>query len=396
LEELEMEILPGCLSPGMIEAYPGRVGLQQRVLPEYRAPFFDCLAQICAGGLGVFAGQPLPVEQIRTTATLHHAKFFRAHNRHFLHPASPLYQCWQAGFLAWLQEWQPDVLIVEANPRYPITRQAIGWMHAHNRPVIGWGLGLSSISGGPSLAGLLASFRRRQRLELVRSLDAVIAYSQTGAEQYRRSGVAAERVFVALNAVTPRPAQPPLHRSLAPGEKPLVLFVGRLQARKRIDLLLQACASLPAETQPRLCVVGDGPARLEMEARARDVYPQAQFLGARHGAELETLFDSADLFVLPGTGGLAVQQAMAHGLPVIVAQGDGTQDDLVREANGWRIPPGDLQALITVLQTALGDVERLHRMGGESYRIVSEEVNLEEMVAVFLRAIKAVGHPPNS
>jgi glycosyltransferase involved in cell wall biosynthesis len=111
---------------------------------------------------------------------------------------------------------------------------------------------------------------------------------------------------------------------------------------------------------------------------------------------VEAVFEGADLFVLPGTGGLAVQQAMAHALPVIVAQGDGTQDDLVRETNGWRIPPGDLQALIAVLQTALDDVARLHRMGQESYRIVSEEVNLEEMVAVFLRAIKAVGHPPNS
>jgi glycosyltransferase involved in cell wall biosynthesis len=379
-----------------MDPYPGRVGLQQRVLPEYRAPFFDCLAQVCAGGLGVFAGQPLPLEQIRTTSTLSQAKFFPVRNRHFLHPASPLYQCWQAGFLAWLQAWQPDVLIVEANSRYPSTRRAIGWMHAHNRPVIGWGLGLPSISGRLSLSGLLAPFRRRQRSELVGSLDAVIAYSQSGAEQYRRSGVAADRVFVALNAVTPRPAQPPPPRRLEPGEKPLVLFVGRLQARKRIDLLLQACASLPAEFQPRLSIVGDGPARLELESKAREVYPQAQFLGARHGAELEMLFDGADLFILPGTGGLAVQQAMAHGLPVVVAQGDGTQDDLVREANGWRIPPGDLQALTTVLQTALRDLGRLRRMGHESYRIVSEEVNLEEMVAVFLRAIKAVAFPPNS
>jgi glycosyltransferase involved in cell wall biosynthesis len=380
----------------MIAPYSGRVGLQQRVLPEYRAAFFDCLARVCSGGLGVFAGQPLPVEQIRTSSSLNQAQFFPAHNRHFLHPASPLYQCWQAGFLAWLQEWQPDVLIVEANPRYPITRRAVGWMHARNRPVIGWGLGLPSIPGRLSLSGLLAPIRRRQRLSLLGSLDAVIAYSQVGAEQYRRAGLAAERVFVALNAVTPRPAHPPPPRPLQPGAKPLVLFVGRLQARKRVDLLLRACATLPAGLQPRLSLVGDGPARQDLEAMAQDVYPQAQFHGARHGAELEALFDGADLFVLPGTGGLAVQQAMAHGLPVVVAQGDGTQDDLVRAANGWRVPPGDLPALSAVLQTALGDMERLRRMGAESYRIVSEEVNLEEMVAVFLRAIKAVEGPPNT
>jgi glycosyltransferase involved in cell wall biosynthesis len=164
------------------------------------------------------------------------------------------------------------------------------------------------------------------------------------------------------------------------------LFVGRLQARKRVDLLLHACAALPEAAQPKLWIVGDGPALAELKALANRVYPQAEFLGAWHGAELEPFF-SADLFVLPGTGGLAVQQAMAHGLPVIVAEGDGTQGDLVRPANGWLIPPDDLNALTNALHEALSDVSRLPIMGVESFRIVSQEVNLERMVDVFVSAV---------
>ena len=98
----------------------------------------------------------------------------------------------------------------------------------------------------------------------------------------------------------------------------------------------------------------------------------------------------ADLFVLPGTGGLAVQQAMSFGLPVIVAEGDGTQDDLVRPGNGWRIPANDLQSLTTALQDALADASRLRKMGAESYRIVAEEANLERMVQVFIEALVSV------
>jgi glycosyltransferase involved in cell wall biosynthesis len=126
------------------------------------------------------------------------------------------------------------------------------------------------------------------------------------------------------------------------------------------------------------------------ERQAQDLFPQTEFLGAKHGAELEEFFALADLFVLPGTGGLAVQQAMSHGLPVIVAQGDGTQEDLARPENGWLIPPNDLEGLTNTLGEALSDPARLRRMGAESYRITAEKINLEEMVAVFVKALNQV------
>ncbi len=91
----------------------------------------------------------------------------------------------------------------------------------------------------------------------------------------------------------------------------------------------------------------------------------------------------------PGTGGLAVQQAMRWGLPVIAAQGDGTLDDLVQPENGWRVPPGDLQALTRTLQSALEDLPRLRRMGQASFQIVQEQANIEKMVEVFIQALNA-------
>ena len=95
----------------------------------------------------------------------------------------------------------------------------------------------------------------------------------------------------------------------------------------------------------------------------------------------------ADIFVLPGTGGLALQEAMSYGLPVIAAQGDGTQEDLVRPETGWRIPPNDEDALIETLREALANPPRLRTMGAAAYRLVSEEINTEKMVEVFLRAL---------
>jgi glycosyltransferase involved in cell wall biosynthesis len=216
----------------------------------------------------------------------------------------------------------------------------------------------------------------------------MIAYSQCGADEYAALGFPRNRIFVAHNSVSPPPSTPLPHRHATFNPQPVILFVGRLQARKRLDLLLRACALL--DSHPRLIIVGDGPERAALQSLAKEIYPEARFVGAKHGAELKLYFAEADLFVLPGTGGLAVQEAMSYGLPVIVAQGDGTQDDLVRNENGWQIPPDDFDALLSTLKDALSDVARLRRMGEESYRIVKEEINIEKMAETFVRTLNSL------
>ncbi|HNH06373.1 MAG TPA: glycosyltransferase [Anaerolineales bacterium] len=356
--------------------FPHRLGLQQRVLPSYRVPFFDLLAQSCES-MSLFAGQARPVEMIAggrpQVAAYHEAK-----NIHLFSGA--FYLCHQQNFISWLAEWDPHTLIVEANPRYLATSAAVNWMHARGRKVIGWGL------GSPPLSGPLAGFRQKSRISFLSKFDALLAYSQRGADEYAALGFPREKIFVAHNSVSPKPTfnlQPATFKPT-----PSILFVGRLQARKRVDHLLRACAEM--DSKPRLMIVGDGPERAALESLAKDVYPSAEFIGAKHGADLKPYFEQADLFVLPGTGGLAVQEAMSYGLPVIVAKGDGTQDDLVRDGNGWQIQPEDYGALVSTMKNALSDTARLRKMGTESFRIVSEEINIQKMVEVFVDALNSV------
>ncbi len=389
-----------------------RLGLQQRLLPDYRVPFCEALARACPGGLSVFTGLPTKGENITSakqiqgirgegkrddTQYLHpylspsrgekgaggirEVLWASAVNHHFLAPNSPFFLCWQEGLIDWLEACQPGALIVEANPRYLSTRRAVSWMHRRNRPVLGWGLGAPPQSG---LAGLL---RRLERLPFLRSLDGWIAYSRRGAEQYRSLGLSADRIFVASNAMVGRPVSPPPAKPDSYQGKPAVLFVGRLQERKRIDLLLQACAALPPSQQPRLVIVGEGPARAGWQDLAQRIYPQTEFPGEKRGSDLQPYFAEADLFVLPGTGGLAMQQAMAAGLPVIAAQGDGTQEDLVQPGSGWQVKGNDPIELSNRLKEAISDPVRLRKMGLEAYRIVREEINLERMVEVFMEAV---------
>jgi len=360
--------------------FPGKLALQQRVLPNYRAAFFDLLASACDDGMSLFTGLPRAIEGITTAEELRNTDYALGKNIHILNGS--FYLCYQQGLMDWLKEQNPDALVVEANPRYLSTPSAVKWMHQQGKPVIGWGLGAPSPQ---PLSHWERGLGVRIWTAFISQFDALISYSQRGADEYAALGFPRGKIFVAYNSVSAPPSSTLPSRPLDLDPQPVILFVGRLQVRKRIDHLVRACAQLGPH--PRLVIIGDGPERAALESLAKETYPRAEFIGAKHGVELKPYFTAADLFVLPGTGGLAVQEAMSYGLPVIVAQGDGTQDDLVRKKNGWQVPPDDFDALVSTMKDALSDVACLRGMGKESYRIVAEEINIEKMVETFVTAL---------
>ncbi|MFN2298664.1 MAG: glycosyltransferase, partial [Anaerolineales bacterium] len=324
----------------MRNSLPKRVGIQQRVLPAYRAAFFDALARSLPGGLSVFAGAPRPGEGIPQAESLRIAKWARAENRHL---GSGVFSVlWQSGAGAWRTAADLQLLILEANPRYLSNVLLRRGMRRMRRPVLGWSL-------GPSRAGGWLSGRMRSYYS---GFDAIIVYSRNGADAFRRLGIPGEKLFVAPNAVESTTAENLQKQSNARikaravwslDDRPVVLFVGRLQKRKRVEALIAACAR--AETDCRLLIVGDGPDRGRLERIAGDLLPDAIFTGDLRGNALGRCFLAADLFVLPGTGGLALQEAMLYGKPVAAAEADGSQRDLIRDGeNGWLLPPGNDEA----------------------------------------------------
>ena len=114
----------------------------------------------------------------------------------------------------------------------------------------------------------------------------------------------------------PRPPDAP---DLAGLPRPIFLSVGRVAVEKNIEAFLET--DLPGTK----IIVGDGPARAELEAK----YPEAKFLGARFGEELARCFRDADVFVFPSwtdTFGLVILEAMAAGTPVAAYPAHGPID----------------------------------------------------------------------
>jgi glycosyltransferase involved in cell wall biosynthesis len=145
----------------------------------------------------------------------------------------------------------------------------------------------------------------------------------------------------------------------------LAIYAGRLAPEKGADVLLEAWAALAPETPATLCLVGDGPERAALEARARalGIDGRVRFAGAR--ADVAPWLRAADLFVLPSrTEGLSVAllEAMACGLPVVA-----TDVGATREAAGPDgavvVPPGRPDALAAALATVLRDAGRARALG---------------------------------
>ncbi len=114
------------------------------------------------------------------------------------------------------------------------------------------------------------------------------------------------------------------HPAMAAFEAPVQLYVGRVAIEKNLEAFLKT--GHPGTK----VVVGDGPARGQLEAR----YPEARFLGAMFGAELASAYAAADVFVFPSrtdTFGLVMIEALACGIPVAAYPVTGPIDVLTPE-----------------------------------------------------------------
>jgi hypothetical protein len=92
---------------------------------------------------------------------------------------------------------------------------------------------------------------------------------------------------------------------------------------------------------PKLVFVGDGPARVELEAICQKEGHDAVFMGHRSGAELAACYASADVFAFPSfteTFGQVVLEALASGLPVVGLDAEGTRDLVSHARTGLLLP----------------------------------------------------------
>ncbi|MEA2558545.1 MAG: hypothetical protein QOH06_49 [Acidobacteriota bacterium] len=166
--------------------------------------------------------------------------------------------------------------------------------------------------------------------------------------------------------------------SRKPADPPRVLFVGRLSRAKNVDVLLEALNGLPCT------IVGDGPERAALEARA----PQAVFAGAVDFDRVLGFYEIHDILVLASeTEGWpkAIVEAMAFGL-VCIGSDRGLIPQILGEGRGLVVQPRDVEGLAAALRRAADPVEAeairaLAAIFGQRYSLEDLREALREVMA---------------
>jgi phosphatidylinositol alpha-mannosyltransferase len=154
-------------------------------------------------------------------------------------------------------------------------------------------------------------------------------------------------------------------------ERPLVLFVGRLEPRKGLAVLIRGFLRLRATVpRARLCVVGEGPERDRcQEMVPSSIRPDVLFVGRVGEAELPRYHASADVFVSPAVGGesfgIVLLEAMAAGLPVVASDIPGYRTVMKDGRQGRLVRPSDGVALAEALESLIGNEKLRAAMAAE-------------------------------
>ena len=210
---------------------------------------------------------------------------------------------------------------------------------------------------------------------------AIHVTSQAEAEDVARLGYGDRARVIPLGVdVGVRPSR---RARVAGGSEPLrLLFLSRLHEKKNIPLLLRALAgATPASRRIELTVAGDGDAgyrdylaELADQLGLRDV---VSFAGHLDGIVKERAFAEADCFVLPSAHenfGLAVAEALAAGLPVILTQNVALARDVHAAGAGVVTEPTE-SALASALVWASDHPAALVEMGDRAWQHASRELS---------------------
>jgi glycosyltransferase involved in cell wall biosynthesis len=358
------------------------------VSPEptpYRVPLFDRVAAHAGIDLTVIYAAHSVAHRAWTVALTHRHVVLRGvavpGAERLLRHQYPL----TLGIARALRNAQPDVVVVSGWSTFA-SQWAIVWCRLHGVPYV---LLVESHDLGPR-----AAWRRAVKgavvPRLLRAAKSVLVVGSAARESVVAGGARSVRVFantIDVEAWTTRAQQLERRRR---DDDVVVLSVARLVPEKGIDDLIRAVAGA-GDSRLRLVVAGDGPRRGALVELAAGLAVRMTILGHIAEAELARAYVDADVFALLSRHepwGVAVNEAAASGLPLLLSDRVGAASDLLVDGrNGFLVAAGDVHEAATALSRLAAEPELRQELGTRSRELV-RDWGYESSVDNFVAAVR--------
>lgn len=278
----------------------------QPVVPKYRTDFFERLYKELGCNLYIFCSEKWPGSPLLRKPNI--TNFF------------PILSNYNIANKVFYQSLLPvlklinkdDVVVVSGNPRIISNYFIILYCKLVKAKTVWWGHGWSAGSRG---------FLSKIRQKLMTLSDAVLLYTDDEKEKYQQSILLNHPVFALNNGVNLEEIDENFQLDWDNYSKRgnVAIFCGRLAERSNILLLIKAVEQ--SKLIDKLIIIGGGELfeKGQDYIAANNLSEKVEMLGAIYEAKiLSEQFSRASIFVFPGTVGLALIHAMAHGIPAIL------------------------------------------------------------------------------
>jgi glycosyltransferase involved in cell wall biosynthesis len=373
-----------------------KVVILYRVIQHWRVPIFEKLAERDGLNLEVWFGNDFNGSKVISSK-----EHFEFKNRKLISIGIKLkssngyiYMPFSLFLLFKLFWYKPDVVITEGASNLINSFQGFLYCKLTNKKIIWWSLGKiqnRKYDSKRAKIDFLIRFMERKS-------DAILTYSSVGYNYYREIGVEKKKIFKAVNVVDTSSIIKSnflknnlINKSVLHSEYRFInLFVGALTKEKSIDVLLKSQKKIEEKYNDcALIIVGDGEYRIVLENLASELKLKNVFFEGNIVVDKHEYFSMADLFTLPGLGGLAISEAMCYGLPIICSIGDGCEVDLVDLNNGFRDIELNEDKLFEYIEYFILNPKEKERMGKNSFEKIQKKFNIENYINQIINAINS-------
>ncbi len=233
--------------------------------------------------------------------------------------------------------------------------------------------------------------------------DAVVANCEYLRGIYKQRYPNLKNITVIRNGVDTEIFTPEGQRENLTNNKLTLLYVGRIEERKGLEVLLLAMSKVfKKHPESRLLLVGRAPdpryyTRLEELARNQSITSKIKFMGAVDNQSIPRLMRSADILIFPSsTHGEAIEglpnsvlEGLATGLPVVATRVCGVPEVIDHERNGLLVTPGSIYEMEHSIDTLINSESRRLELGKNARRSV---VHNNSMVVAGKKYLKLYQH----